>query len=235
MANCCEDKLCEVTALRVSQSRVLWIVLIVNALMFVVESGWGLVAHSTALLADALDMFGDALAYAFSLLVVGRSERWQAGAAVGKGGFMLAFGLAVLAEAVYKALNPAVPAADVMGIVGGIALAANAACFFLLYRHRADNLNMSSTWLCSRNDLIANCGVLLAAGATYLSSSRWPDIMVGCIIAGVFLKSAFHVLRQASQVLRASPAAYRPIVIMPSSQIPRSRKQTPAAEIRDPS
>jgi Co/Zn/Cd efflux system component len=88
-----------------------------------------------------------------------------------------------------------------MGSIGALALAANAICFTLLYRHRADNLNLRSTWLCSRNDVIANVAVLVAAGATYLLASRWPDIIVGCIIAALFLRSAFSVLRDATRAL----------------------------------
>jgi cation diffusion facilitator family transporter len=201
MASCCEDNSCEVTAFRESHGRVLWIVLGINALMFVVEGTAGLLAHSTSLLADSLDMLGDALVYGFSLFVLARSVRWQAGAALAKGGFMLAFGLAVLGEAAYKVFHPVMPGVETMGIVGTIALAANIVCFSLLYRHRADNLNMRSTWLCSRNDLIANVGVLVAAGAAYLLASRWPDIIVGCIIAALFLRSAFSVLRDAARAL----------------------------------
>lgn len=206
MSSCCEDKSCEVTALRESHSRVLWIVLAINAVMFVAEGVAGIVAHSTSLLADALDMLGDTLVYGFSLFVVTRSMRWQAGAAMAKGAFMLIFGLGVLAEAGYKVFHPIMPAVGVMGTVGALALAANAVCFALLYRHRADNLNMSSTWLCSRNDLIANVGVLVAAGAAYLLASRWPDIVVGCIIAVLFLRSASSVLHDAARALR--PASY---------------------------
>jgi len=206
MANCCEDKGCEVTALRESHSRVLWIVLAVNALMFVVEGVAGVLAHSTSLLADALDMLGDALVYGFSLFVVARSLSWQAGAAMAKGIFMLIFGLGVLAEAGYKVLNPIMPDVGTMGLIGSIALTANAICFALLYRHRADNINMSSTWLCSRNDLMANIGVLFAAVAAHLLDSRWPDIVVGCIIAALFLHSAFSVLRDASRSLGGNPA-----------------------------
>ena len=202
MSSCCEDKGCEVSALRESHGRVLWIVLFINAAMFIVEGGAGIVAHSTALLADALDMLGDALVYGFSLFVLARSARWQAGAALVKGSFMLLFGLGVLAEAGYKILHPVIPSAEIMGAVGVIALAANLVCFFLLYRHRADNLNMSSTWLCSRNDLIANAGVLAAAGGCYMLTSRWPDIGVGVLIAGLFLGSAFSVIRQSFGALR---------------------------------
>ena len=206
MGSCCEDKACEVTALRDRHSRVLWIVLGINAAMFLVEGVAGLLAHSTALLADALDMLGDALVFGFSLFVLGRSVRWQAGAALSKGAFMLAFGLAVLAEATYKVVHPVIPNAGTMGVIGTLALAANIVCFSLLYRHRADNLNMSSTWLCSRNDLIANVSVLVAAGAAYVLVSRWPDIVVGCVIAALFLRSAFRVLRDADRALR--PASY---------------------------
>ncbi|WP_222101881.1 cation diffusion facilitator family transporter [Methylomonas koyamae] len=189
--------------MRQNHSRVLWIVLVINAAMFFVESAAGLQAHSTSLLADALDMLGDSLVYGFSLFVLARSVRWQAMAAVLKGCFMLAFGLGVLGEAGYKVFNPIMPGIEMMGIVGALALFANLVCFFLLYRHRSDNLNMSSTWLCSRNDLIANVGVLLAAGTSYQLSSRWPDIIVGSLIAGLFLHSAFGVLRQSARELRS--------------------------------
>jgi|SRR5665213_158148 len=201
MTSCCEDKSCEVTALRESHGRVLWIVLVINALMFAVEGIAGTLAHSTSLLADALDMLGDALVYGFSIFVVARSLRWQAGAAMAKGAFMLVFGLGILAEAGYKISNPIMPAVGTMGIIGALALAANAVCFALLYRYRSDNLNMSSTWLCSRNDLIANVGVLVAAAATYLIDSRWPDIVVGCVIVALFLRSAFSIFREASRTL----------------------------------
>jgi len=209
MANCCEDKACEVAAMRERHGRVLWIVLALNTLMFVVEGWAGLLAHSTSLLADALDMLGDALVYGFSLFVLARSSRWQAGAALAKGAFMLGFGLAVLAEAAYKVFHPLMPGAETMGIVGTVALAANVVCFALLYRHRGDNLNMSSTWLCSRNDLIANVAVLLAAGATYLVASRWPDIVIGCVIAALFLRSASGILRDAVRALWPR-ASFRP-------------------------
>jgi cation diffusion facilitator family transporter len=202
MAECCEDKRCEITALRATHGRVLWIVLLINAGMFVVEGGTGLLAHSTALLADALDMLGDALVYGFSIFVLTRSARWQAGAALAKGGCMLIFGLGVLGEAIYKMLSPVMPSVETMGIIGGLALVANLLCFFLLYQHRSDNLNMRSTWLCSRNDVIANAGVLVAAAGSYVLTSAWPDIVVGTLIASMFLRSAWHVVQQARQALR---------------------------------
>ncbi len=192
--------------MRTKHGRVLWIVLIINTTMFFVEGWAGLLAHSTSLLADALDMLGDALVYGFSLFVLARSARWQAGAALVKGVFMLAFGLGVLAEAAYKVFYPIMPSVETMGIIGGVALAANLVCFLLLYRHRSDNLNMSSTWLCSRNDLIANVSVLLAAAGSSLLASRLPDIVVGSLIASLFLSSAFSILRQSIRALHTSPS-----------------------------
>jgi Co/Zn/Cd efflux system component len=128
---------------------------------------------------------------------------------------MLAFGLGVLGEAVSKIIYPVMPDTGVMGIFGGLALAANLGCFILLYQHRGDNLNMRSTWLCSRNDMVANVGVLLAATGSYLLVSRWPDILVGSIIAGLFLSSAIGVLRQSLQELQAPPPVQtaRPVIM----------------------
>jgi cation diffusion facilitator family transporter len=202
MASCCEDKSCEIAALKGKHARVLWAVLAINAIMFFVEMTAGILASSTSLLADSLDMLGDSLVYTFSLVVLTRSERWQAWAAFGKGVFMLVFGIGVLGEAIYKILHPVMPGVETMGIVGGMALAANLICFYLLYSHRGDNLNMSSTWLCSRNDLIANSAVLLAAYGAYALMSRWPDILVGLLIATLFLSSSLGVLRQSIQALR---------------------------------
>lgn len=207
MSSRCENKSCEITALRDGHRKVLWIVLAINAAMFFIEGAAGLVAHSTSLLADALDMMGDALVYGFSLFVLARSARWQAGAAVTKGAFMRVFGLAVLAEGIHKIIVPVRPSAETMGVVGGVALAANLVCFFLLYRYRTDNPNMSSTWLCSRNDLIANVGVLAAAAGGYFMVSRWPDILVGLLIAALFLGSSLSVLLAALKELRAQPIA----------------------------
>jgi cation diffusion facilitator family transporter len=202
MDHCCDKKGLEVARLQASHARILYIVLAVNAAMFLVEGAAGLAAHSTALLADGLDMLGDALVYGFSLFVLVRSARWQAGAALAKGIFMMAFGLGVLGEAAHKVIRPVMPGVETMGMVGGLALAANLVCFLLLWRHRGDNLNMSSTWLCSRNDLIANIGVLCAAAGSYVFSSQAPDVAVGLAIASLFLYSAWQVLTQSARSLR---------------------------------
>lgn len=192
--------------MRETHGRVLWAVLGINALMFFVEGYYGLAASSTSLLADSLDMLGDSLVYGFSLFVLDRSERWQARAALAKGMFMLLFGLGVLGEAAYKVVVPALPGAETMGVVGAVAFAANLVCFGLLFRYRGDNLNMASTWLCSRNDLVANLGVIAAAGATFALSSRWPDIVIGVAIAALFLRSAASVLVESTKALRQEAA-----------------------------
>jgi cation diffusion facilitator family transporter len=204
MEHCCEKKGEDVARLQASHSRILYTVLFINAAMFFIEGMAGVVAQSTALLADALDMLGDALVYGFSLFVLTRSVRWQAGAALAKGAFMMAFGLGVLGQAAHKVIHPVMPAVETMGIVGGLALTANLVCFLMLYRHRGDNLNMSSTWLCSRNDLIANVGVLCAAGASHVFSSQAPDVAVGLAIASLFLYSASKVLAQSLHSLRTA-------------------------------
>ena len=202
MGDCCNDKGCELDSLRARQGSVLKTVLVINAVMFLVEAGAGLWANSTALLADSLDMLGDTLVYGFSLYVLAKGARWQAVSAMFKGLIMAGFGLVVLGEALYKFFYPVTPVAEVIGIVGGLALAANSVCLWLLWRHRSDDINMHSVWLCSRNDIIANCSVLLAAAGVWLAASGWPDIVVGLAIAALFLRSAFHVIFRAAGQLK---------------------------------
>jgi len=202
MDACCESKADELSALRGKHKNVLVIVLIINAILFVVEATAGLLANSTALLADSLDMLGDSLVYGFSLYVLWRSAEWRATAAVLKGIVMATFGIGVLAEAVYKMTAAVVPVAETMGIIGLLVLLGNGLCFLLLFRYRSDDLNMRSTWLCSRNDIIANLSVLVAAIGVKVFVASWPDILVGAAIAALFLRSAFSVLRESFFELR---------------------------------
>jgi len=202
MDACCEQKAETLQILRDAHRKVLVAVLFINAFLFVVEAGAGLLAQSTALLADSLDMLGDSLVYGFSLYVLWRSAEWKAMAALLKGAVMALFGIGVLIEAVYKLPAGVLPAAETMGIIGLLVLLGNGLCFVLLFRHRSDDLNMRSTWLCSRNDVIANLAVLFAAAGVRLFHSGWPDIVVGAIIAGLFLRSAVTVLSAALGELR---------------------------------
>ncbi len=201
MDACCEAKEQDLRVLRERQKGVLTFVLVINAVLFVVEAAAGLLANSTALLADSLDMLGDSLVYGFSLYVLWRSAEWKVTAAIVKGAIMAAFGVGILAQAIYKMIIGIVPAAEIMGIIGALVLFGNAICFLLLYRHRSDDLNMRSTWLCSRNDILANISVLLAAAGVKFLNSGWPDIVVGLAIAGLFLKSAFTVLKDSFEEL----------------------------------
>jgi len=204
MDDCCNDAACEVEKLRSRQTSTLWIVFGINGFMFLAELVTGLLAGSVSLVSDSLDMLGDALAYGFSLHVVRRSDRWKARSAIVKGGIMAVFGLAALAQAAYKALGPHPPAFEAMGLMGLAALAANASCLGLLWRHRSDDINMHSVWICSRNDIVANVSVLIAAGCVWFWRSGWPDIFIGVALAVFILRSAFRVLGRARSELDAA-------------------------------
>jgi len=211
MDDCCQAKVGELTSLGNQHRNVLVSVLVINAVLFIVEAAAGLLANSTALVADSLDMLGDSLVYGFSLYVLGRSAEWKARAALLKGAIMAVFGAGVLIEAIHKTISGTVPAADTMGLIGTLVLLGNGICFFLLFRHRSDDLNMRSTWLCSRNDIIANVSVLIAAVLVKSLDISWPDILVGTAIAALFLRSALSVLRDSIselQVLRSDSTAH---------------------------
>jgi cation diffusion facilitator family transporter len=204
--DCCSVKGADLERLarQADQRRVLVTVLAINAAMFVVEFGAGLVAGSAALMADSVDMFGDALVYGISIYALTRSARWKAGAALAKGLFILVFGLAVAVDIVVKLRTGVPPSSTLMLMAGAAALVANLTCLRLLWRFRAQDVNMASTFECSRNDVISNVGVLLAAGGVALFTSPWPDILVGGVIAVLFLRSAFRVIAAALPELRSA-------------------------------
>jgi cation diffusion facilitator family transporter len=197
MDDCCEAKAGELGTIRSRHAHILGVVLAVNAFMFIVEFSAGFISGSSALLADSLDMLGDSLVYGFSLFVVHRGPKWHARAALLKGVIMALFGVAVVLEVAFKLRTATPPEVPTMAAIGTLALAANALCFSLLWHHRADDINLRSTWLCSRNDLIANGAVLTAAGLVAWSGSGWPDIFVGLGIAILFLRTAAVVLRES--------------------------------------
>ncbi|PYM95990.1 MAG: cation transporter [Candidatus Rokuibacteriota bacterium] len=195
------DECCEVREIPREQRRVLHVVLWINVLMFLVESIAGILANSTALFADSVDMLGDAIVYGFSLYVISRGLFWQARAALLKGVIMAAFGIGVLVQVAVKIARGITPTVEVMGAVGTLAFAANLLCLLLLWRRRSDDINMRSAWVCSRNDVVGNAGVLVAAAAVALTGSPWPDIVIGLLVAGVFGYSAVQVIRDASRAL----------------------------------
>src|SRR5437870_5144561 len=187
--------------------RVLWTVLGINAAMFAVEIGAGLAAGSASLQADALDFLGDAPHYAIRLFVVGMALRYRASAALAKGITMAAFGLWVIAMVVWHAVHGTLPSAFAMGTVGIAALVANIASFGLLWAYRKGDANMRSAWICTRNDVLGNIAVLLAALGVFGTGSGWPDTIVAAIMATLAMQGAALVIRQASAELRYGKSA----------------------------
>lgn len=184
--------------------RILWIVLAINAAMFVVEVTAGLAAGSASLQADSLDFLGDAGNYAISLFVVGMALRYRAMAAILKGVTMAAFGVWVLGAVGWHAWRGTLPEAFTMGTVGVAALAANAASFGLLWAYRSGDANMRSAWICTRNDVLGNLAVLLAALGVFGTGAGWPDLAVALIMAALALQGAVIVLSQARGELRTA-------------------------------
>jgi Co/Zn/Cd efflux system component len=215
MSDCCESKSCAIEALRQRQSETLKAVLAINTVMFVVVLTAGLVGRSTALLSDSLDNLGDALTYALSLYVVSRSNVSKARVALFKGCLILGAGLFVLSQVVYKLLVPSVPIFELMGVIGVVALVANGICLGLLWKHSSEDVNMSSVWECSRNDIAANIAVMVAAGGVWLTASGWPDLLVGAILAAIFLRSAVRVLSSAVKAHKEAVAQLHTVSAMP--------------------
>lgn len=192
---------------RKSHRRVLWAVLAINASMFIIEVGAGLAAGSASLQADALDFLGDAANYGISLFVIGMALRYRASAALAKGATMGVFGLWVLATAAWHALHGTLPSAITMGAIGFTALAANAASFGLLWAYRNGDANMRSAWICTRNDVLGNLAVLLAALGVFGTATGWPDVIVAAIMAALAMQGAATVIKQSVDELRHPIAA----------------------------
>ncbi len=184
--------------------RVLWAVLAINAAMFTVEVAAGLAAGSASLQADALDFLGDAGNYAISLFVVGMALHYRAVAALLKGATMGVFGVWVIGVTVWHAWHGTLPEAFVMGAVGTAALLANAASFGLLWAYRGGDSNMRSAWICTRNDVLGNLAVLLAALGVFGTGTGWPDVAVAAIMATLALQGAWVVIDRSWSELRAS-------------------------------
>jgi Co/Zn/Cd efflux system component len=189
--------------------RRLWVVIAINAAMFVTEMGAGALAGSQALQADALDFLGDSLTYGMSLAVIGAALRVRAWAAFAKGLSLTLMGLWVLGSTAYHVLILGLPRAEIMGVVGFLALSANVASVLLLMKYKDGDANVRSVWLCSRNDAIGNVAVMVAALAVWQTATGWPDLIVAAGMAGLFLSSSFQVLRQSLREIRTgvvSPA-----------------------------
>ena len=206
--HCCESKGVELERLarQADQRRVLVTAMVINGVMFFAEFGAGLIAGSAALMADATDMLGDAFVYGLSLYAIARSDRWKSGVAAFKGAFILILGLGILVNVVVKIQSGVPPSSTLMLAFGGAALIANLVTVALLWRFRAQDVNMASTFECSRNDVISNIGVLIAAGLVATTSSPWPDIVIGLAMAAIVLRSAVRVLGDSVPQLRNDPA-----------------------------
>lgn len=205
-ANCCDhDQGCNSNReLPPSYRRILWVALLVNAAMFGVEIVAGVRAGSVSLLADSLDFLGDAANYGISLWVLGLGVVMRARASLLKAGTMAAFGVGVLATAIWNLSQGTVPDAPTMGLIGALALLANLSVAVLLYAWRDGDSNMRSVWLCTRNDAIGNLAVLAAALGVFGTGAAWPDLIVAAIMASLALSASVQIMRQARRELAAA-------------------------------
>ena len=200
--SCCQKKGDDLKLLAKRQANVLWIVLGINLIMFFVEFASGIYYQSLALTGDSLDMFGDALAYGSSLYVVSKGMSAKVRASQFKAILRVILGIAFGVNAACRVFFEANPNPTAMGIIGVIALGLNLVCLALLTRHKSDDINFTSVWLCSRNDIIANVSVLAAAGLVAITGTKWPDLVVGGAIAFLFLRSAFFILKESKSILK---------------------------------
>ncbi|CZB22095.1 cation transporter [Candidatus Synechococcus spongiarum] len=182
--------------------RRLWVVIVLNGLMFFLETTAGHMARSQALQADALDFLGDALTYAVSLAVIGASIQVRTNAAIAKGISLLLMGVWVFGATVYRIVAMGVPEADIMGIIGLLGLTTNVASVLVLAHYRQGDANVRSVWLCSRNDAIGNMAVMLAALGVWGTATGWPDLIVAAFMAGLFLSSSVQIIHQSLQERR---------------------------------
>lgn len=198
---------CEFEASNAAERKTLAAVLAINAGMFVVEFTAGLLASSTGLTADSLDMLADASVYAISLYAVGRSVRIRGRAALGSGVLQLLLGVGVLADVARRSIVGSEPVSLIMLVVGGVALAANVTCLFLLAEHRHGDVNLRASWIFSTNDVIANVGVILSGVLVWATASRFPDLVIGLIISALVIRGGLRIVREARASLSISAGA----------------------------
>jgi len=189
---------CEIEIKDKEQSRVLILLLAINGVMFVAEIIAGIVADSTALIADSLDMLADATVYAIGLYAVGRSLAAKAKAAHISGIFQVMLGLGVLFDIVRRFIVGSEPESLMMILVGCVALIANTICLRLIYKHREGEVHMRASWIFSKNDVIANLGVIIAGVLVAWLTSPWPDLIIGLIIATIVVRGGLHIIKDAN-------------------------------------
>jgi len=201
-ADCCGSDV-KFEGLSADYKQRLWLVIAINASMFLVEMGAGALAGSNALQADALDLLADSATYGISLAVIGASVRTRSLAAIGKAASLSAISLWVLGMTAYHVLIVGIPRAEIMGVIGALALVANLVSVLILMRYKDGDANVRSVWLCSRNDAIGNVAVMIAALSVWGMQTKWPDLIVAALMAGLFLYSSLRILQQSIQEMRA--------------------------------
>jgi Co/Zn/Cd efflux system component len=208
--SCCGSNV-KFEGLSAEYRRRLWLVIGINAAMFIIEMTAGVLSHSQALQADALDFLGDTLTYGISLAVIGMSLRARATAALFKGLSLTLMGLWIFGSTAYHVLVLGLPRAEIMGAIGLLALAANVTSVLILMKYKDGDANVRSVWLCSRNDAIGNVAVVIAAAGVWGTATAWPDLIVAAIMASLFLYSSAQILRQAWLEFASVPAAQPPL------------------------
>lgn len=188
---------CKVEVESRQQSRVLVTLLAINAVMFVVEAVTGVLAESTGLIADSLDMLADAVVYGIGLYAVGKAADAKIGAARASGYFQMALALLVAFDVIRRAVVGSDPEPAFMILIGMIALAANVVCLRLISKHRDGGVHMRASWIFSRNDVIANTGVILSGGLVLLTGARWPDLIVGSVITCIVFRGGLTIIADA--------------------------------------
>ena len=187
---------------------ILWVILLINLTMFIVEAVFGLSSGSQSLLADSLDFFADTANYAISLYVLSKVISIRSKASLIKGYSMGLLGVGVLISTIYKVFFSTIPQAEVIGAVGVLALIANVLSAFLLYKYRKGDSNRASVWICSRNDAIANIAVIFAGIGVWVTNTKWPDLAVALIIATLAISGSLRIIRQAKKELKNSKMTY---------------------------
>jgi cation diffusion facilitator family transporter len=197
MSDCCENKSCAVEAMKVNQSKTLKMVLAINIFLFVVVFTSGLIAKSTGLMSESLDDLGDAITYALSLFVIYKSNQAKARVALFKGLLILIGALFVLSQVIQHIIDHTTPIFEIMSAVGVIALLGNLTCLYLLTKHKDQDINMSSVWECSRNDIANNVAVIIASIIVWFTHTGWADILVGLALSIFLLRSSYKVITSA--------------------------------------
>ncbi|WP_017444237.1 cation diffusion facilitator family transporter [Gayadomonas joobiniege] len=193
---------CAIEAKNRRERQLLWTVLVLNAVMFFVEFTAGWLARSSGLLADSLDMLADAMVYAISLYAVGKAIKQKAKAAMANGILQFSLGILILLDVGKRIYFDEYPTTEIMTWISLLALTVNIICFTMLYQHRQGDINLRASWICSRNDMIANVGVLLAAVLVVNLNSAWPDRLIGLFIAAIIVRSAIRIISDAKYAIK---------------------------------